>query len=269
MSLWQDIDFGFDRLGRPVTVQLVERSMLCGGVPGAGKSGVVNLLTGVGALDCRVHLHLFDGKEVELVPWRNCAETFVGSDPVTAADALEGLVRIGRDGLKRLRDSGYRKVANGAELDLVVIDEVDAFLHTGRKALDERNSNALREILVRFRAVGMILVASTAKPSSDVISTSLRDLFSVRFALRCTTPQASDTILGSGMASAGFSAAKIDLAFRGVGFLYAEGSHPVLCRAYYLTDDDVGKIVQRAEAIRLASPLPPRTPPSVRDGGSE
>jgi hypothetical protein len=61
------------------------------------------------------------------------------------------------------------------------------------------------------------------QPSADVVPTFLRDLFGFRWALRCSTPQASDTILGSGWASEGYSAAQIDPTARGVGLLLQEG----------------------------------------------
>ena len=49
----------------------------------------------------------------------------------------------------------------------------------------------------------MIVCAATQKPGADVVPSALRDLFGFRLALRCNTPQASDTILGQGWASAG------------------------------------------------------------------
>ena len=69
----------------------------------------------------------------------------------------------------------------------------------------------------------MVTVATTQKPSADVVPTYLRDLFGFRWALRCSTPQASDTILGSGWASEGYSAAAIDPATRGCGAAVAGG----------------------------------------------
>jgi DNA segregation ATPase FtsK/SpoIIIE, S-DNA-T family len=56
-----------------------------------------------------------------------------------------------------------------------------------------------------------------------VVPTYLRDLFGFRWALRCSTPDASDTILGRGWASQGYSAAQIDPTARGVGLLLQEG----------------------------------------------
>jgi DNA segregation ATPase FtsK/SpoIIIE, S-DNA-T family len=87
-----------------------------------------------------------------------------------------------------------------------------------------------------------------------VIPTSLRDLFSYRWALRCSTPQASDTVLGHGWASAGYSASSIDPADRGVGLLLHEGGRPVRLKSFHLTDEDLVVIAARAEALRRSVP---------------
>ena len=49
----------------------------------------------------------------------------------------------------------------------------------------------------RGRAVGLIVAAATQRPSSDIIPTSLRDLFAWRFAGRTSTDSSSDIVLGS------------------------------------------------------------------------
>ena len=96
----------------------------------------------------------------------------------------------------------------------------------------------------------MVTVATTQKPSADVVPTFLRDLFGFRWALRCSTPQASDTILGSGWASEGYSAASVDPAARGVGLLLQEGGVPVRLRACWLDDLDLADLARRAEHLR-------------------
>jgi hypothetical protein len=116
-----------------------------------------------------------------------------------------------------------------------------------------RSSNKLRLLVQICRAAGIIVVAATQKPSHDVIPTSLRDLFGFRWALRCATREASDTILGSGWAARGFSAADIDAKDRGVGYLLTEGREPVRLRACYLSDHDLEALAPRAEAIRRAA----------------
>jgi DNA segregation ATPase FtsK/SpoIIIE, S-DNA-T family len=92
--------------------------------------------------------------------------------------------------------------------------------------------------------------AATQKPASDVVPSARRDLFGFRLALRCNTPQASDTILGQGWATAGYNAATVPPGQRGVGYLLAEDGLPVRLRGFHLTDPEVAAIAERASALR-------------------
>jgi DNA segregation ATPase FtsK/SpoIIIE-like protein len=134
---------------------------------------------------------------------------------------------------------------------VVVIDELALYLATGDRKARDRLAEALRDLVARGRAAGVIVLAATQKPSSDVVPTSVRDLFGFRWALRCATKEASDTILGSGWASEGYSAAEIDPASRGVGLLLHEGGLPVRLRAAYLDDTAVAAVAARATGLRL------------------
>jgi hypothetical protein len=116
-------------------------------------------------------------------------------------------------------------------------------------------SALMRDLIARGRAAGIIVVAATQKPSNDVIPTSIRDLMALRFALRCTVPEASDTILGRGWASAGCDASTIPVGktHRGVGYLLAEGEQPSKLKAFYLDDDTIDAIVSRRVTEHLDS----------------
>src|SRR5207249_673838 len=155
-----------------------------------------------------------------------------------------------------LMDKGRRKIGredgDRFPLRLVAIDELASFtLGVGNdKKLCAEFSNLLRDLVSRGRAAGIIVVAATQKPSSDIVPTALRDLFGFRWAMRCSTPQASDTILGSGWSTQDFTASSIEGKDRGVGFLLSEGGWPVRLKSYYLSDDDLKKLARRAEAVR-------------------
>jgi S-DNA-T family DNA segregation ATPase FtsK/SpoIIIE len=75
-------------------------------------------------------------------------------------------------------------------------------------------------------------------------------------AFRCTTPEASDTVLGQGWSAQGFSAASIDPASRGVGFLLHEGGVPEKLRTHYLDDAAISEIAQRAARLRAGRQAP-------------
>ncbi len=195
-----------------------------------------------------MRLHLFDGKQVELAAWSTLAATVVGPDPHAAAQALAGLRAVMDERYGDLLRLGRRKITrdDGLPLHLVVIDELALFVNTGDRKLDGEISNHLRDLVSRGRAAGIIVLAATQKPSSDVIPTHIRDLFSMRWALRCATPQASDTVLGQGWATAGYSASTVDAGQRGVGFLLHEGGTPTRCRGFHLSDADLAAIADRA-----------------------
>jgi hypothetical protein len=254
-SLWQAIPVGEDEDGQPVTVTLPERNLLAGGEPGAGKSTVVQLLIAAAALDPSVVLTLFDPKLVELAVWQGCAHSLVGPNVQQAIEVLKALIGELDDRYLTLLANRARKVApgDGLPLHLVVVEELAFYTNGPDRKAASAFAVLLRDFVARGRAAGMVTVATTQKPSADVVPTFLRDLFGFRWALRCSTPEASDTILGRGWASQGHSAASIDPTARGVGLLLQEGGVPVRLRSCYLDDLDLADLARRAESLRGAS----------------
>ncbi|MGH8866573.1 MAG: FtsK/SpoIIIE domain-containing protein [Actinomycetes bacterium] len=251
-SLWEPVPVGADEDGEPVTITLPERNVLLGGEPGAGKSVAQSLLTATAALDPDVELFLFDGKQVELAPWAASAVATVGPDVAHAVDVLDGL-RTDMDARYGvLLGEGRRKVSkdDGLPLRLVVVDELAYFLAMGDRKDCQAFATGIRDLVARGRAAGIIVVAATQKPSHEIVPTGLRDLFAFRWAMRCTTPQASDTVLGQGWASLGYTASDVDGAARGVGYLLHEGGQPVRCRSYLLDDDTLQTLSRRAADLR-------------------
>ena len=253
-SLWEPLSLGVDEDGAGVSIGLVERNVLLGGEPGAGKSVALSLFIAAAALDPEVRLTLLDGKQVELAPWSGLAEHFVGPDMGDAICVLKDLCAEMDRRYSLLLASGLRKIERDSDFGLYVIaiDELAFYMRSGTK--DERTelSEALRDLISRGRAAGMIVVAATQKPSSDIVPTYVRDLFSFRMALRCTTPEASDTILGQGWAKEGYSASTLDPTLRGVGWLLAEGAVPHKIRTHYLDDDGIADLADIAVARRRA-----------------
>lgn len=251
-SLWQPIPVGVGEDGEAVTVLLPERNLLLGGEPGAGKSVALSLLVATAALDPQSKLWLLDGKLVELATWSRCAEGSAGVRVSEAIDMLRDLQEEMDQRYALLLRSGKRKVSQGDGLPLhvVVVDELAHYLTTSDRKERTAFADLLRDLVSRGRAAGIIVLAATQKPSADVVPTSIRDLFGFRWAMRCSTQQASDTILGSGWASAGYSAADVDPASRGVGYLLHEGGIPQRLRSYYLDDSSLASISARAKALR-------------------
>ena len=163
--------------------------------------------------------------------------------------------------------TGRRKLtpAESQGWDLVVVDELVLFTATyGTPAEQKEFSRLLRDVVARGRAACMPVVASAQRPSSEVVPTSLRDLFAYRWAFRCTTPDSSDVVLGNGMATHGFDASEIDPAAHGVGYLLADGGTPRRIKAAYLSDEEIAVIVRAGLHLRSL----PFTPPAPRSGSA-
>jgi hypothetical protein len=199
-SLWAPIPVGEDEDGNQVTVTLPERNLLAGGEPGAGKSTVVQVLIAAATLDPSVVVTLFDPKLVELAVWQGCAHRLVGPNVEEAIDVLKALISELDDRYLTLLANRARKVTpgDGLPLHLVVVEELAFYTNGPDRKASAAFSMLLRDFVARGRAAGMVTVATTQKPSADVVPTYLRDLFGFRWALRCSTPEASDTILGRG-----------------------------------------------------------------------
>ena len=237
----------------PSTSACPSTIFLIGGEPGSGKSVALSTIVAAAALDPTVHLTLLDGKHVELATWSLIADRFVGSDQEDAADALEELRDLMDLRYAMLVAERRRKLSptDPEGLHVLVIDELAFYLRGGKKETRERFTELLRDLVSRGRAAGIIVVAATQKPSHEIVPTWIRDLFSFRLALRCTSSDASDTILGQGWAHQGFSAATIDPTLRGVGYLLAEGGTPTLLMTPYLSDEDVD--AHRSSVVRTAA----------------
>jgi hypothetical protein len=268
VSLWNPVPLGVDERGELARIGLVERNMLIGGEPGAGKSVALSTLVALAALDRDARVWLLDGKLVELAVWAPVAEQLVGPDGDEAIAVLRELQAVMEDRYRELLARGLRKVRreDGLPLHLVVCDELALYVSLPDRKQRQEFAERLRDLVARGRAAGIIVVAATQKPGSDVVPTALRDLFGFRLAMRCSTPQASDTILGQGWASAGADASTIPGGQRGVGYLLAEGERPERIKGFHLSDDDVRAIAARASAQRADAWLAASTVESERAG---
>lgn len=258
LSIFDPVFLGIDEFGQAVYLPMIYRNILIGGEPGAGKSSLLNTIVGHAALCPDVRLCLLDGKQVELGLWEDACDVFVGPDLAHAIRTLRRVQTVMDNRYTFLRARRRRKIGRDDVFGqiLVACDEIAYFSATaGDKKDQELFAALLRDIVARGRAVGIIVAAATQRPSSDIIPTSLRDLFAWRFAGRCTTDVSSDIVLGHGWAARGFSSNTIDPNNQGAGYLIAEGGIPALVKAAYMTDADIIRVADYAAWTRRQSGL--------------
>jgi S-DNA-T family DNA segregation ATPase FtsK/SpoIIIE len=245
-SAWDPISVGVDRDGNRISISLIERNLLIGGEPGSGKSVLLNVLIAYLSRCSDVKLYLFDAKFVELRNWSQIASGFVGPNIDDAIAQLQRLRSVMEERYEFLSQQRARKLHRNHGLDLivVVIDELPFYVANPDKSRAREFSDLLGDLIARGRAAGIIFVVAAQKPSADMLPSSIRDLINLRLAFRCSTKEASDTILGGGWASAGFSAATIGINNRGVGWLLGDSGTPELIRGYFIDDRTIGQIVE-------------------------
>jgi len=268
LSIYDPIQLGIDEYAAAVECTLIYRHLLLAGEPGSGKSGGLNNVVAHAALSLDCELWLMDGKRVELGLWRDVAARFIGSNLDAAIDALTDLQTEMGHRYDLLDAHRRRKIEpwDGLPAIMLVIDELAYYSATvGEKRQRETFAVLLRDVVARGRAAGVIVVAATQRPSSDIIPTSLRDLFGYRLAFRCTTDSSSDIVLGHRWAARGYDASAIDPTARGIGWLLAEGGIPRRMRCAYLTDEHITALAAHAFELRH----PPAPPDTEQDESEE
>jgi S-DNA-T family DNA segregation ATPase FtsK/SpoIIIE len=276
VDLWHPIPMGINLRGQGVDTSWVERSGLFGGEPGAGKSAAANDLLLAAALDPTVSLYLCDGKAgADITPFEQIAAMYdTDGDPERLLEILQHIWEVEIPRRRALaKEHGSRKLtavmaANDPRVNLAVllVDEWSSYGAAADRKVREELERLLRLIVQQGRALGIITLAATQKPDSDSVPTGIRDILSIRWAMRCLTPQASDTILGQGYAAAGHNAQDILKSQRGVGiYMDGEGAEPELTRGHYYDDDEVELLLKRAYALRAAAGTLPAGPMSLAD----
>jgi S-DNA-T family DNA segregation ATPase FtsK/SpoIIIE len=246
----------------------VERSYLIGGEPGGGKSVASNNILTFAALDPYIDLYLGDGKYgFDQMLFEPLAKGVIGDrqghDPVM--EMLETVREEMNRRYKLLRKLGTPKITReiavkyGINPILLHLDEIQTWSASGDTKLDKAFVLSVADIVGRGRAAAIVTGAVTQRPAAEVVPTRLRDILSIRWALRCTTPDASDTILGAGRASQGYSAATFNADQRGAGFLLSEGALPIQTRSAFLNETELSGLASRAYDLRKAAGTLPET----------
>lgn len=252
-SITRPIPLGLFEDARPVTLTLTHRHGLLGGVAGAGKSGVLNVILATLTACPDVVLWGIDLKGgMELGPWASCLNR-LATTASEATDLLADAVAILDARARQLTVDGSRLwlPTPTAPALVIVIDEYAELSEQSQAAVIHADSLARRG-----RAVAVTLLAATQRPTQKAMgSGAVRSQMDIRICLRVRERRDVDLILGQGMLAAGWHAHTLDAPGK---FLISTPEHrtPRRARAYLLTDDDVSAISARHRSNRpLLDPL--------------
>lgn len=277
LSVWEPVPIATDMRLQPIHWPMCEPgvgggTLLVGGVMGSGKSNVLHLPTAVAALDPNCDVAIFDGKLAEHHDWRHACRWFVGPDLPAAIRALEEIERWVDNQYAHLAKLGRRHAVPGDRTLYWLCDEWARYTHDADRDNVAKFVSLANSAVGRGRAVGLIAAFGTLKPSHDAVPTSTRDLLDLRIGFRCKTPEASDMVIGKGMVAAGYDSRTIPRLLRGVGYIAGPKDMPELGRSYWLSEDQVKALAERAPAPHKppqAKPAPQPQPQPAHAGNGQ
>ncbi|MBT0771362.1 hypothetical protein KIH74_20660 [Kineosporia sp. J2-2] len=218
-SVWDPQPLARTPLGIEVRATLLFNSFLLGALPRSGKSYAAKCLVTPAVLDPYCDLTVLDcGGGRDWLPTQDIAVDYV------AGDEEEDLIRIVAI-LNRIRDEARQRLAQfrtmtqadmpedkltrelaarGMPPHVVVVDELQNLLRANNKEIRKAALEVLVWLAKTAPKAGYIMVMITQRPAADVIPSDLRDITSVRVALRTKTRQGSDAVLGSDISATGY-----------------------------------------------------------------
>ncbi|MFF5082497.1 FtsK/SpoIIIE domain-containing protein [Actinoplanes sp. NPDC000266] len=264
LSMFDPMFIGINEFGEHVTLDVVYHNLLIGGLPGGGKSGLVNTVTGTAALCDNTRLVCLDAKWVELGPWEPICDAFIGDDIDQGIRVMRRLLTVARNRYRWLLSQRRRKVVrtDGLSTILTVVDELAMFTRIlDTKEKREEFETLLTGLVALGRACAMPVVGASQRTSAKVIDPNLRDLFGYRCAFYCTTPGSSEVILGTGWEERGYNAMDINPDNPGEAFLLANKGNPRRIKVSWLSDDQIYAISDYVAWTRRPGNKTPKAPP--------
>jgi S-DNA-T family DNA segregation ATPase FtsK/SpoIIIE len=221
--------------------------VLVAGTTGSGKSGCVNAILSsilMQASPNDVRLVLVDPKQVELNHYENVPHllTPVVTSPRLAANVLANLIgemesRYGIMGQARARNLGElnraRAKAGEPRLPhiLCVIDELADLMMVSPAEVED----SIIRLAQKSRATGIHLVLATQRPSTDIITGTIKVNIPARIAFAVSSQTDSRVILDQGGAEALLGQG--DMLFRGAGT-----SKLQRIQGAFITEDEIARI---------------------------
>jgi S-DNA-T family DNA segregation ATPase FtsK/SpoIIIE len=234
--------------GNPVWTDIAKMPhVLVAGTTGSGKSGCVNAILSsilMQASPNEVRLVLVDPKQVELNHYENVPHllTPVVTSPRLAANVLSNLIgemesRYGIMSEARARSlvelNRVRKKKGQAPLPhiLCVIDELADLMMVAPAEVED----SIIRLAQKSRATGIHLVLATQRPSTDIITGTIKVNIPSRIAFAVSSQTDSRVILDQGGAEALLGQG--DMLFRGAGT-----SKLARVQGAFITEDEIARI---------------------------
>lgn len=213
---WSAVPFGWRPTGEIATARVAETSgTVVGGLPGGGKTAGLTALLSTIVASPSVQFMVWDGKGGGDWSWLSERAALYNADDEdrqAVSEQLERVVAEMRRRLKELPDlrGGSSLWATGGPTEdlpllVLVIDECQTYLDATMIARSDKDSLALRQrteaalatLVRKGRSVGIWVLLTTQKPTSDSLPTTIGANAASAIAFRVKTAEAERAVLGS------------------------------------------------------------------------
>ncbi|MCM1306615.1 MAG: FtsK/SpoIIIE domain-containing protein [Bacteroides sp.] len=224
--------------------------VLIAGATGAGKSCCINSLIVsllYKASPDDVRLILVDPKRVEMTIYAGIPHLLMDEiicDTDKAIRALNWSIQEMERRMKYFAEVGYRDIESyNADVSrhghdkmariIIIVDEFADLMSTGKKAVED----SVNRIARLARATGIHIVLATQRPSTDVISGTIKNNLPSRIAFKVTSNYDSRTVIDT------VGAEKL-LGFGDLMYLTPGSSLPERMQGAYISNDEVRRVVE-------------------------
>lgn len=268
-----------DQRGHWVDVQLAYANVIIGAVPRMGKTFTLRQLLLTAGLDPSARVYAWDGKGTgDLAACVPFAHSYLRGPnperPEKIEKALESLRELRRELVRRadVIDSlppsvcpenkvTSELIRERPDLDLgwrvLGIDETQMFFGYGERkskehaAIRDELAAGVTELVKLGPALGFVTILATQQVKEQTIPTDIAANAVVRYCLKMEGWEPNDRVLGTGAYKRGIDAQMFDFADKGIGYLKADGSVPIIARSVWGLDGQVAhRVGERARALR-------------------
>lgn len=265
---WDAVPYGLRADGSRATHRIRECSgTVVGGLPGGGKTGGLTALLSVLVPCPAVQFLVWDGKGGHDWGWLASRAALFNRDDEDReriALELEAVVGVMRDRLDRMVDlRGGPSIwdTGGPSVDMpllvLVIDECQAILDKELIPRDDKESLRYRQrteaaisVLVRKgRSVGVWVIPTTQKPTSDSLPTTIGSNAASAIAFRVKTHEAERAIMGTAPGPNDPTATSLP-AIPGYAVVSSESGDREVVRFGYLPVDAAARSAKESSSLR-------------------
>jgi hypothetical protein len=253
------LSVGILETSRPIVLHFIAEHWLVGGMTRSGKTHVLHMACAAAAAALDAELWIIDTAKrgADFARWEPAAVRYATTAPEAEAmiETLYATMEARYHGRKGAHRTGQWRPSppgsargEGPQI-ILVIDEAANAVRT------EKIKARLQHLAAEAAGAGITLVVGTQSPQHAIFDVNTRRNLGTKIALATDSDQASDLILGQGMAGKGYDCSHLPKG--GHCFVRRAGDKvPVRARAWWVDDLDFDRFALSLPEVQHFSPHP-------------